>query len=83
LCLTGGEPFGMGITTSYVYWSDWKRKALWRVNKTNPHRPELVNQYSLKRPNGVAVIPPLESDCNASTDNNVPDLNLPLAVPTS
>ena len=46
-------------------------------------RPELVKQYSMQRPNGVAVIPPLESDCNASTENIIPSLNLPLAVPTS
>ena len=34
----GGEPFGVGVSEDWIYWTDWSRHASWRIHKQDKSR---------------------------------------------
>jgi DNA-binding beta-propeller fold protein YncE len=70
----GGEPFSLGVTESLIYWSDWARRATWRIHKHADHSAELVRMYELSKPSGVAYVPnQINCERNAATLPAIPE----------
>jgi len=52
---SGYHPFSLDIFQDFVYWSDWERNAILRINKTGGGGDELIVS-GLNKPMGVKIL---------------------------
>ena len=52
---SGYHPFSLDIFQDFVYWSDWKKNAVLRTNKTGGGRDEVIVS-GINKPMGVKIL---------------------------
>ncbi|XP_023331602.1 protein cueball isoform X5 [Eurytemora carolleeae] len=64
----GGEPFSLGVSETWISWSDWAKRSTWRIHKHADHSAELVKAYGLSKPSGIVYVPnQIKCDRDAAT----------------
>ena len=48
--------FSLAVLGKYLYWSDWRRDEVLRVNKFTGSNPEILRNYSSLNPMGIVAV---------------------------
>jgi len=79
----GGEPFGVGVSEDWIYWTDWSRHASWRIHKQDKSRQaELVREFKGAKPNGIAYLPSNPVSCDTSANPPKSSTEIPESTTT-